>query len=169
MLGHVLFRCAALSLSGYREVNGRRLGNRPAPYRRERLPGRHSRWPGPVVLCHRGHRVLPRKCSRPGANLRSIDRQRAVARDSRRTADLAGFPNRFRLQDDEEVTAVRVDIYPDGGFSRLHLLGQLSPKALAAAISQWLLRLPPPRPPIGYCWTPGSVEPRSVNSPRNSC
>ena len=77
-----------------------------------------------------------------GCDLRSIDRQRAVARDSRRTADLAGFPNRFRLQDDEEVTAVRVDVYPDGGFSRLHLLGQLSPKALAAAISQWLLRLP---------------------------
>jgi allantoicase len=50
--------------------------------------------------------------------------------------------NRFRLQDDEEVTAVRVDVYPDGGFSRLHLLGQLSPQALSAAISQWLLRLP---------------------------
>jgi allantoicase len=49
--------------------------------------------------------------------------------------------NRFRLQDDEEVTAVRVDVYPDGGFSRLHLLGQLSPQALSAAISQWLLRL----------------------------
>jgi allantoicase len=30
--------------------------------------------------------------ARPGANLRSIDRQRAVARDSCRTADLAGFP-----------------------------------------------------------------------------
>jgi allantoicase len=30
---------------------------------------------------------------------------------------------------------------PDGGFSRLHLLGQLSPQALSAAISQWLLRL----------------------------
>ena len=59
--------------------------------------------------------------------------ERQISPDSR---------NRFRLQDDEEVTAVRVDVYPDGGFSRLHLLGQLSPKALAAAISQWLLRLP---------------------------
>src|SRR6476646_7084794 len=49
--------------------------------------------------------------------------------------------NRFRLQDDEEVTAVRVDVYPDGGFSRLHLLGQLSPQALSPAISQWLLRV----------------------------
>ena len=59
--------------------------------------------------------------------------ERQVSPDSR---------NRFRLQDDEEVTAVRVDVYPDGGFSRLHLLGQLSPQALSAAISQWLLRLP---------------------------
>ena len=59
--------------------------------------------------------------------------ERQISPDSR---------NRFRLQDDEDVTAVRVDVYPDGGFSRLHLLGQLSPKALAAAISQWLLRLP---------------------------
>ena len=50
--------------------------------------------------------------------------------------------NRFRLSDDEEVTAVRVDVYPDGGFSRLHLMGQLSPQALSAAISQWLLKLP---------------------------
>jgi len=50
--------------------------------------------------------------------------------------------NRFRLHDDEEVTAVRLDVYPDGGFSRLHLMGQLSPQALSAAISQWLLRLP---------------------------
>ena len=53
--------------------------------------------------------------------------------------------NRFRLSDSDvtaEVTAVRVDVYPDGGFSRLHLMGQLSPQALSAAISQWLLRLP---------------------------
>jgi len=35
-----------------------------------------------------------------------------------------------------------VDVYPDGGFSRLHLLGQLSPQALSAAISGWLQRLP---------------------------
>jgi len=61
--------------------------------------------------------------------------------------------NRFRLspldvtgdgtaEATAEVTAVRVDVYPDGGFSRLHLMGQLSPQALSAAISQWLLRLP---------------------------
>jgi len=61
--------------------------------------------------------------------------ERQVSPDSR---------NRFRLRDDAEVTAVRVDVYPDGGFSRLHLLGQLSPQALSAAISQWLRRLPAP-------------------------
>jgi allantoicase len=64
---------------------------------------------------------------------REILAERLVSPDSR---------NRFRLQDDEEVTAVRVDVYPDGGFSRLHLMGQLSPDALATAISQWLTRLP---------------------------
>ena len=67
--------------------------------------------------------------------------------------------NRFRLADDGEVTAVRVDVYPDGGFSRtvllvpgntgdvfplapLNLMGQLSGQALSAAISRWLLQLP---------------------------
>ena len=50
--------------------------------------------------------------------------------------------NRFRLADDGEVTAVRVDVYPDGGFSRLHLMGQLSGQALSAAISRWLRQLP---------------------------
>ena len=54
----------------------------------------------------------------------------------------SGCPIRTSPRTTAEVTAVRVDVYPDGGFSRLHLMGQLSPQALSAAISQWLLRLP---------------------------
>ena len=40
------------------------------------------------------------------------------------------------------VTAVRVDVYPDGGFSRLRLMGKLLPAALSEAIGHWLDRLP---------------------------
>ena len=53
--------------------------------------------------------------------------------------------NRFRLNHvSADVTAVRVDVYPDGGFSRLHLFGELAPDALAEAIAHWLRLLPPP-------------------------
>ena len=38
---------------------------------------------------------------------------------------------------------VRVDVFPDGGFSRLHLLGELEEDALSEAIGQWLRLLPP--------------------------
>ena len=52
--------------------------------------------------------------------------------------------NRFRLDHpDDDVTAVRVDVYPDGGFSRLHLYGELAPAALGEAIAHWLRLLPP--------------------------
>ena len=50
--------------------------------------------------------------------------------------------NRFRLSGGETVSAVRVDVFPDGGFSRLHLIGELSPEALADAIAHWLRLLP---------------------------
>lgn len=52
--------------------------------------------------------------------------------------------NRFRLDHVAgDITAVRVDVYPDGGFSRLHLFGELAPTALADAIAHWLRLLPP--------------------------
>ncbi len=50
--------------------------------------------------------------------------------------------NRFLLGTTEAVSAVRVDVYPDGGFSRLHLVGELAPEALAEAIAHWLGLLP---------------------------
>lgn len=52
--------------------------------------------------------------------------------------------NRFRLAAAAEgVTQVRVDAFPDGGFSRLHLFGELAPSALTAAVAHWLGLLPP--------------------------
>ncbi len=52
--------------------------------------------------------------------------------------------NRFRVTSAETVSAVRVDVYPDGGFSRLHLMGELAGEALAGAIAHWLRLLPSP-------------------------
>jgi len=64
---------------------------------------------------------------------REIVPERAISPDAR---------NRFRVLADRQVTAVRVDVYPDGGFSRLHLMGKLLPEALSRAIAHWLERLP---------------------------
>ncbi|MEU8124145.1 allantoicase [Spirillospora sp. NPDC049024] len=44
--------------------------------------------------------------------------------------------HRFRLKT-EEVTKVRLDIYPDGGIARLRLWGALTPKAEQALITAW--------------------------------
>ncbi|RIJ70763.1 allantoicase [Nakamurella silvestris] len=60
-----------------------------------------------------------------------------------RSAVLPDAHNRFRLAGVEGVTEVRVDAFPDGGFSRLHLYGELSPAALTSAITRWLDLLPP--------------------------
>ena len=50
--------------------------------------------------------------------------------------------NRFRVPEIDGVTAVRVDAFPDGGFSRLHLFGELTSDALAEALTRWLRLLP---------------------------
>lgn len=66
---------------------------------------------------------------------------REILPESRITSD---SHNRFRLDVAEPVSAVRVDVYPDGGFSRLHLFGELEEQALSEAIAHWLRLLPPP-------------------------
>ncbi len=45
--------------------------------------------------------------------------------------------HRFRLDHPDPVTHVRLDAIPDGGLARLHLYGQLTPAALAAATTRW--------------------------------
>ncbi|GGM11103.1 allantoicase [Nakamurella endophytica] len=50
--------------------------------------------------------------------------------------------NRFPFADPVPASAVRVDVYPDGGFSRLHLWGELDRDHLAAAVRDWLRLLP---------------------------
>lgn len=57
---------------------------------------------------------------------------------------LSDAHNRFRLTSAEMVSAVRVDVFPDGGFSRLHLMGELAGEALVSAMANWLRLLPAP-------------------------
>jgi allantoicase len=57
---------------------------------------------------------------------------------------LPDTPHRFRVGPDApEVTHLRVDIYPDGGFARLRAHGELTASGYDAALRRWLDGLPP--------------------------
>jgi allantoicase len=60
-----------------------------------------------------------------------------------RTPLLPDTAHRFRLTPSGPVDVVRLDIYPDGGLSRLRLAGEVSPPARAAVAERWLTLLPP--------------------------
>jgi allantoicase len=51
--------------------------------------------------------------------------------------------HRFRLEAEQPVAAVRLDVYPDGGMARLRLWGEADPAAHQAAAGRWLDALPP--------------------------
>jgi allantoicase len=53
--------------------------------------------------------------------------------------------HRFRVRD-TEVRRVRLDIYPDGGISRLRLHGSVPPSAQDEIIQRWQALLPPDHP-----------------------
>ena len=59
-----------------------------------------------------------------------------------RTALLPDTEHRFRLRPGRPVTNVRLDIYPDGGISRLRLHGTVADDARAAVAQRWLSLLP---------------------------
>jgi allantoicase len=48
----------------------------------------------------------------------------------------------FRLAGDPEVSAVRLDVFPDGGLARVRLYGELSARGLTALGLRWLNSLP---------------------------
>jgi allantoicase len=50
--------------------------------------------------------------------------------------------HRFRVNARADVSAVRLDIYPDGGVARLRLWGRLSPAGLEALVQRWVGALP---------------------------
>ena len=49
----------------------------------------------------------------------------------------------FTVRHEESVAAVRLDIYPDGGISRLRVLGEVAADVRPALASRWLDLLPP--------------------------
>ena len=59
-----------------------------------------------------------------------------------RTALLPDTEHRFRLRASAAVDSVRLDIYPDGGISRLRLNGSVADQARAAVAQRWLSLLP---------------------------
>jgi len=50
--------------------------------------------------------------------------------------------HRFRLSSDQEVTHVRLDVYPDGGMARVRLWGDLSPSGREDLAVRWFNLLP---------------------------
>ncbi|GAA3981300.1 allantoicase [Actinomadura viridis] len=45
--------------------------------------------------------------------------------------------HRFRLEDDREITHVRLDVHPDGGLARLRLYGDLAPEGERLLTRRW--------------------------------
>ena len=50
--------------------------------------------------------------------------------------------HRFKLGSSAPVRRVRLDVYPDGGISRLRVLGELTAQARAELGHRWLALLP---------------------------
>jgi len=58
------------------------------------------------------------------------------------TALLPDTPHRFRLTGGRPVTAVRLDVLPDGGIARLRLHGSLTPSGMDAIARRWAQTAP---------------------------
>jgi allantoicase len=63
------------------------------------------------------------------------------------------FPSRH----DHPVATVRLDAYPDGGLSRVRLIGHLTPRARGAAGHRWFNSLPAPQ--AIQCLTAAGIDP----------
>jgi allantoicase len=63
----------------------------------------------------------------------------------------------FPSQHDQAVATVRLDAYPDGGLSRVRLIGHLTPQARRAAGHRWFNSLPAPQ--AIQCLTAAGIDP----------
>ena len=62
------------------------------------------------------------------------------------TALIPDTEHRFRLTDAPPVARVRLDIHPDGGISRLRVLGAVADAARGPITERWVSLLPPGHP-----------------------
>jgi allantoicase len=60
-----------------------------------------------------------------------------------RTGLLADTEHRFRIRSDAAASLIRLDIYPDGGLSRLRVYGEIPAELRAGIGKRWLDLLPP--------------------------
>lgn len=65
-----------------------------------------------------------------------------------RTALIPDAQQHFLVRHAETVSAVRLDIFPDGGLSRLRVLGEVTEPARSDLAARWLRLLPPDQAPL---------------------
>jgi allantoicase len=102
-----------------------------------------------------------------GIDARSVPLEEAMADESRwvelvpRTRLLPDTNHRFRLREvwpdgPPPVTHVRLDVYPDGGLSRVRIWGEFEPEAAVAQARGWLAALPADQARDVLAHVPGS-------------
>ena len=130
-------------LPGPPAVDGRGLGDRAPPRRRQRLgrdPARRAAarcgvaeldttyFKGNAPGCGRAARRTTATATVPTPTLGPVARRTALQPDTR---------HRFVLRPRHPATHVRLDIYPDGGMARLRLWGSPTDDGLAALRDRW--------------------------------
>ena len=136
----------------------RRLGERPPPRRRQRLD---RRWGWPVPACCTRWSIDTSRFvgNAPGAaRLSDADTGEELLP---RTPLLPDTEHRFKIGSSAAVRRVRLDVYPDGGISRLRVLGELDRRGPRRAGPPRGCRCcrtgsPPASPPTS-CSTDGSI------------
>ena len=109
-----------------------------------------SAWPGPGWSAWPGSSTLLLLGNAPGrGRVRAVDARAADPADPGawtellpRARLLPDTRHRFRLDAGGEATAVRLDVYPDGAWLRVRLVGQLAPAARDELALRWLNLLP---------------------------
>ena len=158
LLGHVLLLGGQPDRPGPGPDDGRGLGERPPAGRRQRLGVRPARAARPVRYAELDTSLFvgnapgwaacpasaaptsgPGRVPGPGADAGAGGWSELLPR-TRLQPDTR---HRFRLDAEQPVAAVRLDVYPDGGMARLRLWGEADPAAHQGRRGRWLDALPP--------------------------
>ena len=136
---HVLLAARQRAGAGAGPGHVGRLGDRPPPRRRARLAGGAAGGAGRAAPRRDRHHPFRRQRAGPGPAQRRGDRRGTAA------ADPAGPGHRALVPDPGDpgpTGLVRLDIYPDGGISRLRLVGVVPPERREQIARRWLGLLP---------------------------